>query len=165
MNSVWDEKEVRQFLEQNLGLSQSRKIPGRIVSDHNEALFFWEELINNKKLSDPFDVVHVDSHADLGLGGAAWSFLQKSFLTLPVDSRRKIREYKFCDRVEKINMGDYLLVENRLAPLRRTLRFSTGNEIGLLLSVGQTKPLLYSSFMGIPPAFLYSILNFPVFHS
>ena len=43
--------------------------------------------------------------------------------------------------------------------------FSTRNEIGLLLSVGQTKPLLYSSFMGIPPAFLYSILNFPVFHS
>ena len=63
-----------------MGLSQSRKIPGRIVSDHNEALFFWEELINNKKLSDPFDVVHVDSHADLGLGGAAWSFYKNRFL-------------------------------------------------------------------------------------
>lgn len=108
-NSVWSAEEVREFLEHNLGLSKTHKIPGKIVSGHNEALFFWEELINGKKLSDPFDVVHVDSHADLGLGGAAWSFLQKSFLTLPVDSRRKIREYKFCDRVEKINMGDYLL--------------------------------------------------------
>lgn len=44
-NSVWDEKKVRQFLEQNLGLSQSHKIPGRIVSDHNEALFFGKNLL------------------------------------------------------------------------------------------------------------------------
>lgn len=51
-NSVWSAEEVRQFLEQNLGLSNTHKIPGRIVSGHNESLFFWEELINSKKLSD-----------------------------------------------------------------------------------------------------------------
>ncbi|MCF2565333.1 hypothetical protein JQM70_02015 [Streptococcus pasteurianus] len=28
-------------------------------------------------LSDPFDVVHIDSHADLVLGGASWSFFAK----------------------------------------------------------------------------------------
>lgn len=65
-STVWTEGEVRQFLEQNLGLSKTNKIPGRIVKGHNAALFFWEELINIKRLSDPFDVVHVDSHADLG---------------------------------------------------------------------------------------------------
>ena len=70
-NSVWSAEEVRQFLEQNLGLSKAHKIPGRIVSGHNESLFFWEELINSKKLSDSFDVVHVDSHAELGLGDAS----------------------------------------------------------------------------------------------
>lgn len=75
--SVWKAEKVRSFLEDNLGLSQKHKIPGRIVSGHNEALFFWEELINGKKLSDPFDVVHVDSHADLGLGDALWSFFAK----------------------------------------------------------------------------------------
>lgn len=108
-DSVWTEEEVRQFLEQNLGLSKKHKIPGRIVSGHNEALFFWEELINSKKLSDPFDVVHVDSHADLGLGDASWSFLQSEFLTLPIESRRKIREYEFCDSIKGISIGDYLL--------------------------------------------------------
>lgn len=108
-DSVWSADKVRQFLEQNLGLSKTHKIPGRIVSGHNEALFFWEELINSKKLSDPFDVVHVDSHADLGLGQASWSFLQSAFLTLPIDSRRKISEYEFCDKMRSISIGDYLL--------------------------------------------------------
>lgn len=108
-NSVWSAEEVRQFLEHNLGLSKTHKIPGKIVSGHNEALFFWEELINGKKLSDSFDVVHVDSHADLGLGDASWSFLQSAFLTLPIDSRRKISEYEFCDKIKRISIGDYLL--------------------------------------------------------
>lgn len=108
-NSVWSDEDVRQFLEHNLGLSKRHKIPGRIVRGHNEALFFWEELVNSKKLSDPFDVVHVDSHADLGLGDASWSFLQSAFLTLPIDSRRKISEYKFCDTMRSISIGDYLL--------------------------------------------------------
>lgn len=108
-STVWTEGEVRQFLEQNLGLSKTNKIPGRIVKGHNAALFFWEELINIKRLSDPFDVVHVDSHADLGLGDASWSFLQSSFLTLPTESRRKLRDYEFCNEIKGISIGDYLL--------------------------------------------------------
>ena len=108
-DSVWTEEEVRQFLEQNLGLSKNRKIPGRIVTGHIEALIFWKELINSKMLSDPFDVVHVDSHADLGLGDASWSFLQSEFLTHTIDSRRKISEYEFCNKIKGIGIGDYLL--------------------------------------------------------
>mgnify|MGYP003297865453 CR=1 FL=1 len=108
-DSVWPIEKVRQFLENNLGLSKEHKIPGRIVCGHNEALFFWEELIESGKLSDPFDVVHVDSHADLGLGSHSGSFLQSMFLTLPVETRRRIRDYEFNDRIEEINIGDYLL--------------------------------------------------------
>lgn len=107
--TVWKESAVRKFLEQNLGLSQENKIPGRIVKGHNEALFFWKELIDIKKLSDPFDVIHVDSHADLGLGDASWRFLQSTFLALPTELRRKIRDYEFCDKMKGISIGDYLL--------------------------------------------------------
>lgn len=107
--SVWSAEKVRSFLEQNLGLSKERRIPGRIVKGHNESLFFWEELITAKKLSDPFDVVHVDSHADLGLGDASGDFLQSMFLTLPVETRRKIRNYEFNDKIKDISIGDYLL--------------------------------------------------------
>ena len=69
--SVWSENRIRSFLENNLGLSKDRRIEGRIVCGHNEAWFFWEELLADGKLSDPFEVVHVDSHADLGLGCAS----------------------------------------------------------------------------------------------
>lgn len=45
-HEVWSETRVKRFLEDNLGLSKEHKIPGRIVSGHNESLFFWQELIN-----------------------------------------------------------------------------------------------------------------------
>ena len=67
-DSVWSEREVRNFLEGNLGLSKQNRIRGRVVAGHNESLFFWRELIEKGDLSTPFDVIHVDSHADLGLG-------------------------------------------------------------------------------------------------
>ena len=37
------------------------------------------------------------------------SFLQSEFLTLPIDSRRKISEYEFYDKIKKISICDYLL--------------------------------------------------------
>lgn len=106
---VWSKNEVINFLEHNLGLSKERKTPGRIVKNHDEALFFWEELINDKKLLEPFEVIHVDSHADLGLGDASWSFLQSSFLKKSFEERRKIREYECAGEKRGISMGDYLL--------------------------------------------------------
>ena len=108
-DSVWSEEEVRQFLEKNLGLSKNHKVLGRIVGGHNEALFFWEELIESKKLIEPFGVIHVDSHADLGLGDASENFLQSVFLTFPIETRRKIRNYEFNDNIKGISIGDYLL--------------------------------------------------------
>lgn len=44
-DSVWSEREVRNFLEGNLGLSKQNRIKGRVVAGHNESLFFWRELI------------------------------------------------------------------------------------------------------------------------
>ena len=72
---VWTEREVRDFLENNLGLSKGNKIRGRVVAGHNESLFFWRELIEKGELTTPFDVIHVDSHADLGLGYRSWAHI------------------------------------------------------------------------------------------
>lgn len=107
--SVWTERRVRQFLEQNLGLSKQNKLHGRIVTNHNESLLFWEELVAKEKLTIPFEVVHVDSHADLGLGCPTSTFLQSALLTLPIETRKKIRNYEFNGSVKEINIGDYLL--------------------------------------------------------
>ena len=105
-DTVWSEGRVRNFLENNLGLSKKNKIPGRVVVGHNESLFFWEELLEQGKRTDPFEVVHVDSHADLGLGCSSSDFLQSAFLTLPVETRRRIRD---DDEGVGISIGDYLL--------------------------------------------------------
>ena len=76
---VFSEERVRTFLEKNLGLSKKNKIPGRIVRGHNEALHFWQELIACGKLQAPFEVVHVDSHGDLGCGGwEAFEHIEKT---------------------------------------------------------------------------------------
>ena len=107
--SVWTDSRVRQFLEQNLGLSKQNKLPGRIVAHHNESLFFWEELVSKEKLTVPFEVVHIDSHADLGLGCPTSTFLQSAFLNLPIETRKRIRNYEFNWNTQKISIGDYLL--------------------------------------------------------
>ncbi len=108
-DAVWSEDRVRTFLEENLGLSRQNRLPGRIVVGHNESLFFWEELIEQGRLTVPFEVIHVDSHADLGLGFPTSSFLQSAFITLPIETRQRIRNYEFNDKICEIDIGDYLL--------------------------------------------------------
>lgn len=108
-SSVWPADKVRLFLEKNLGLSKEHKIPGRVVCGHNESLFFWEELIQSGKLIEPFDVIHVDSHADLGLGDPSGDFLQSMFLSLPIATSRRVRDYEFNNQIKGISIGDYLL--------------------------------------------------------
>lgn len=80
VDSVWSKARVVDFLENNLGLSKKKKIKGRIVKDHNEALLFWKELIENKILQTPFEVVHVDSHADLGNYYSSWRYILDELL-------------------------------------------------------------------------------------
>ena len=86
-NCIWTEREVRDFIEGNLGLSKCNKIRGRVVAGHNESLFFWRELIEKGELSTPFDVIHVDSHADLGLGSSSWTHILDHLLYYPVEER------------------------------------------------------------------------------
>lgn len=107
---VWKEERVRKYIEDNLGLSKSNKIKGRIVSRHNEALFFWQELIKNKSLKVPFEVVHVDSHADLGLGYSSWTYILDHLLQYPVEERCTHTKYVNCfDKISDVGIGDYLL--------------------------------------------------------
>lgn len=108
--NVWSEVHVRQFLENNLGLSTNDKKRGRIVKGHNEALYFWKELMEKGDLVSPFEVVHVDSHADLGLGYSSWCYILNTLLTYPVDKRPLHNTYIDCYKKEsKEGIGDYLL--------------------------------------------------------
>ena len=45
VNGVWDKCRVRSFMENNLGLSKEKRIPGRLFTRHNEVLDFWTEQL------------------------------------------------------------------------------------------------------------------------
>lgn len=103
---VWKKDDVIDYIENHLGLSKKKKVLGRFIQGHNESLYFWEELMQEHKLETPFEVIHVDSHADLGLGQTSHAFLQGAFLRFPVEIRRKIRN---TNDGMGITIGDYLL--------------------------------------------------------
>lgn len=108
--SVWAKARVINFLENNLGLSKKNKIKGRFVKGHNEALLFWKELIEVGELSAPFEVIHVDSHADLGLGYSSWVHILDKVLRFPIDERPFHNAYLSCQGKERHEgIGDYLL--------------------------------------------------------
>ena len=108
---VWSKDRVRTFLESNLGLSREKKIKGRIVKGHNEALFFWKELIYKGEIEVPFEIVHVDSHADLGLGCTfSWQHILNSVLSFPILERPKHNQYtNSSGNLRSAGLGDYLL--------------------------------------------------------
>ncbi len=91
---VWERNDVIAFLEQNLGLRKDQKIRGKIVQHHFEVLYYWRQLITGGELQTPFEVIHVDSHADLGLGSGAWVFIFEKLLGIDVSDRAKVETYK-----------------------------------------------------------------------
>lgn len=107
---VWSRERIYHFIESNLGLSKEKKIKGRIVSGHNEALNFWKELIAHNELTVPFEVIHVDSHADLGLGFESPFRIMESLLFYPVKERPEHNKYVDCNgNIRAEGIGDYLL--------------------------------------------------------
>ena len=90
----WTAERFRQFLEEHCGLSQGKKIPGRIVTHHHEVFAFWKELLMASGwLTTPFRVVHVDGLADLGQSPKGWdnllgNVLQSSWIAGKAQGRR-----------------------------------------------------------------------------
>ncbi len=81
----WPEQQVREFLENGCGLSRQAPVPGRCVVHHDAAFDYWKELVGGSGAQ--IDVVHVDAHADLGLGDRSWAHLVVEHLFQPVPGR------------------------------------------------------------------------------
>jgi hypothetical protein len=94
---------VEAFLEQQCGLSKRDKIPGRLCIHHDEAFDTWLEWIGNGIIEKPFDVDHVDGHADHGLGDSSWVYLLTKVLALPVELRSSPKRGS-----DGLNFGSYL---------------------------------------------------------
>jgi len=87
----WPEHQVIEFLECQLGLSKRTRITGRVVTHHHQAFYFWKYLIRRGKLTTPFDIVHADAHADLGMGDASWPYIMGELLHGKLPDRAKPR--------------------------------------------------------------------------
>jgi hypothetical protein len=98
----WSESAVRHFLEHHCGLSSQKKVLGRVITHHHEAFYFLRDLIQGKKATPPFELVHADAHADLGMGDAAYPYIMSELLHLSLFDRMTPDE-------SEIGPGNYLV--------------------------------------------------------
>jgi hypothetical protein len=97
-------EDVRFFLEHQCSLSAVNKVPGQEFTDHDEAFFVWRRWIREGRIQTPFDVIHVDAHADMGMGDSGYMYLLSELLALPPEKRDEPRRGS-----DAINPGNYLM--------------------------------------------------------
>ncbi len=102
----WPSSEVRTFLRQQCGLSCKHRIPGRVIAHHHEAFLFWRELIESERLATPFEVVHIDAHADLGMGTREYMYVLTHLLNRPTSDRWHPEQNMECS---EFSAGNYLI--------------------------------------------------------
>jgi hypothetical protein len=107
---IWDKKLFIEFLENKCGLSKEKRIRGRIIENHNEAFFYWRELIGNQVINKPFKIIHIDAHADLSyLPDGSFKYITDKYLSK--DHQEMIYPERLVDygKYEKFDSSNYLL--------------------------------------------------------
>ena len=102
----WEPEAVEAFLERNMGLRKDRPIPGIVTETHDGALAFWKARMEAGALNTPFSVVHVDAHADLGIGKPGPGFVLNNVLGIPPKDRDVFDQYYAQKQLDEAN---YLL--------------------------------------------------------
>ncbi len=100
----WPAQNVRTFLETRCGLSKANRLPGKVVLTHDQVFYDWRNRIESGQLLPPFEVVHVDAHADLGMGDGGYQYLMTELLGKPAS----MRSYPRSDEGSGIGEGNYL---------------------------------------------------------
>ena len=88
----WTEDRVRHFLEAQCGLDRSIPRPGRLFTEHDELYWHLLDLIRQGQLRTPFEIVHADAHADMGIvgmGAMPCHNIKTKWLAKPVDDRQE----------------------------------------------------------------------------
>jgi hypothetical protein len=87
----WDLDLAVRFLEERCFLSEEATLPGICVENHGELFWLWRALLESGKLTAPFDLTHVDAHADFGLGDASYVYIAEEVMHLPPELRNNPR--------------------------------------------------------------------------
>lgn len=102
----WDEAAVADYLETHLGLDRKHPVPGVITETHDGALAFWRSRMEKGLLKRPFSVVHVDAHADLGIGKPGPGIVLNGVLGVHPKTRDRFERY-YANR--QLDEANYLL--------------------------------------------------------
>lgn len=101
----WPVEEALAFLTERCLLTGP--LPGFVTERHDELFWLWREAISDGVLVPPFDVTHLDAHADLGLGDAGYTYLMTELLFEPPEMRDEPRAE--TDATSGLNEGNFLL--------------------------------------------------------
>jgi hypothetical protein len=121
----WSEDQLRSFLEKNCRLSRTARIPGMYAVHHDKAFDYFRKIADDTNA--PLDVVHIDGHADLGMGGSSWVYLTRHVLSLSPERRMNPRRGP-----KSLNAGSYLafaLATRRIASLKYVYPKGGGNDL------------------------------------
>lgn len=87
----WNEADVRPIFKPELRAFDAKAgSPGGCPDKgtRDEAFFHvWKQLIADRTLTTPFEIVHIDSHADLGCGSGGHIYLMSNLLFQPIADR------------------------------------------------------------------------------
>lgn len=101
----WSIEDSLAFLTEKCGLS--RKLPGYVAEFHDEVFYWWGEAIESGRMSAPLDVVHVDAHADLGIGDSGFMYLMGELAFAPIEGRYEIlKERKLPTREQRLELSN-----------------------------------------------------------
>lgn len=96
----WSEERLRDFLERQCLLSRAAPIRGWFVENHDGAFDVMRDLMTGG--SGTLEVVHVDAHADLGMGDPSWVDMIRH-VAKPLAARRDPKRAN-----QGLNLGSWL---------------------------------------------------------
>jgi hypothetical protein len=97
----WNGSDVRHFLETQCRLSLAEPRRGAVVKRHDEAFWIWRKMVKEGKIAIPFEIVHVDAHADLGLGDAGYAYIMTDVLFKSLSERT-------VPKADEVTPGNFL---------------------------------------------------------
>ena len=84
---AWSPQRLRAFLERQCGFNPRRnRVPGRFIVDHDEAFDIIGALAAKR---GPINLIHTDSHADLGTGFGDRAWVDIGSRVLGLDCSRR----------------------------------------------------------------------------
>ncbi len=148
---VRDIEHIIDFLATKCLVGVDNPVAGRAAIDHDAAFWAIRDWIRDDRLQIPFNLVHIDAHADLGFGDAGYSEILDDVIRRPLDQR--------AGNLQHLSMGNWLsyAVANRWINEVQFLREpDPGRDPELIphyffgspdFSVMQMRPMIESQYM------------------